>query len=523
MVHLGLEVNVTGGKNVRTLEILLEQTVPGDARPMELAAHAPVSVLVSAIVDELQLPQTDLLGNPLVYMLRYAPTGPMLPEDKSLFAVGIHPGTKLALDSYVVNGSVGTLLQKGQGTRQPAFYASDTMADYNAFPTLDVHTSGSMLAMPLRKKNRWSRRAFLLLGGVVLGAGTVGAGYAAYHSLLMGAGKTQLVKTTPAPLKTPAHLNVTPRPFTPPTSARAALVFMQHQQTVRAVAWSPDGKMLASGANDNLLLTWNLDGMVQGQQQQPGSVRAVAWSPDGLWLATGSANRVALFNVANGFAQQQVMDTHQQAVTTLAWSPQQPLRLLSGSDDMQAIVWTMPAFTQQTDFMRHTAPILSASWASDNQTVATSSQGGVIRVWNASSGQEVHGYYLDAQLPMRALAFAPTGSMLAVGGDDGLVRLWSELTCQQDQQGQFGNQCMDAPQRLAAHTGIARALAWSPDGHLLATGGDDGTLAIWYPAQSQTPLLRVHLDAPVLSLAWSPSGKQVATASGNNVTLWGLY
>jgi WD40 repeat protein len=525
MVHLSLEVKVFGGENVRTLEILIEQTVPGDSRPMELAAHAPVSALVPAIVDELQLPRTDLLGNPLVYVLRYGPAGPVLPDDKSLVAAGIHSGTKLALDSYVLDGSVATLMQKRQGSRQPAFYASDTLADSVAFPALDMHTSGSLRAVPRKKKKSWSRRAFLLLGGTALGAGAVGAAYAANHHLFsfLNIGQAQGAKTTPAPLATPPRVNATSGPFTPPASARPALVFTQHQQTVRSVAWSLDGKTLASGADDRLLMTWNMDGMVQGQQNLPGSVRATAWSPDDQWLTACSANHVALFSTTNGLSQQQLVDAHNKTITTLAWSPQQPLRLLTGSLDMQAIVWNIPGFTQQTDFMHHTAAILSACWASDGETVATSSQGGVVRVWNASTGQEVHGYYLDAQLPMRALAFAPTNNTLAVGGDDGLVRLWSGLTCQQQQQGGFGNQCMDTPQRLTAHTGIVRALAWSLDGRLLATGGDDGTLAIWYPTQSQAPLLRVQLNAPVLSLSWSPTGKQVATASGNNVTLWGLY
>ncbi|MGH2493542.1 MAG: hypothetical protein ACRDIV_02455 [Ktedonobacteraceae bacterium] len=543
---------------MRTLEILIEQAVPGDVRPMELAAYAPVSALLPAIVDELRLPRTDLLGNPLVYVLRYAPTGPILPNDKSLVAAGIHSGTKLALDSYVFDGSVAALkqtrqraqqptvsasmqnyqrahqtgydvsVQNFQGSRQPTFYASDTLADSAAFPALDMHTSGSLYAMPRKKEKHWSRRAFLLLGGAaVVGAGAVGVGYAANHHLLsfLNTSQTPPAKTAPAPLKTPTRVNATStaQPFAPPTTARKALVFTQHQQTVRSVAWSPNGKMLASGANDKLLLTWDLNGTVQGQQQQGGIVHTVAWSPDGLWLAAGSTNHVALFNVVNGLTQQQVLDGHNKTVTTLAWSSQQPLRLLSGSSDMHAIVWNIPAFTQQTDFTRHTAAILSSTWASDGQTVATSSEGGVIRVWNAGSGQEVHGYYLDAQLPMRALAFAPTGSLLAVGGDDGIVRLWSGLTCQQGQQSAFGNQCMDTPQRLHAHNGIIRALAWSLDGRLLATGGDDGTLAIWYPTQSQTPLLRVHLDGPVLSLAWSLDGKQVATASGNNVTLWNLH
>ena len=512
---------------MRTLEILIEQTVPGDVRPMELAASAPVCALVPAIVDELQLPRSDLLGNPLVYVLRYAPSGPMLPDDTSLLAAGIQPGTKLMLDSYVLDGSVATLMQgrQKQAPRQSAFYASDTLADSAAFPALDMHTSGSLRAVPNHKKNRRSRRAFLLLGGAVLGVGAAGAVYAANHHLFafLNAARTPAARTTPATTSTPPRVSVTSKAFAPPATASAALVFTQHRQTVRAVAWSPDGKTVASGASDMLLLTWNSNGMVQAQQHLPEAVRAVAWSPDGQWLAAGSANHVALFNAANGLAQQQVADAHNKTVTTLAWSPQQPLRLLSGSLDMRAIIWNIPGFTQQTDFMHHTAAILSGSWAADGQTVATSSEGGVIRVWNAGSGQEIHGYYLDAQLPMRALAFAPTGNTLAVGGDDGIVRLWSGLACQQQQQGGFGNQCMDTPQRLSAHNGIIRTLAWSLDGRLLATGGDDGTLAIWYPTQSQTPLLRVRLNAPVLSLAWPPDGRQVATASGNNVTLWNLH
>src|SRR5579859_465186 len=526
MVHLSLEVKVSWGENVRTLEVLIEQTVPGNVRPMELAAHAPVSALVPAIIDELQLPRSDLLGNPLVYVLRYTLSGPVLPDDTSLLAAGIQSGTKLMLDSYVLEGSAATLMQgrQKQVPRQPAFYASDTLADSAAFPALDMHTSGSLRAMPHRKKNRRSRRAFLLLGAAVLGAGAAGAVYAANHHLFsfLNAG-TQAAKLTPATTTTLPRASVTSKAFAPPTSANIALVFMQHQQTVRSVAWSPDGKTLASGASDMLLLTWNTGGIVQAQQRLPAAVRAVTWSPDGQWLAAGSANHVALFNPANGLTQQQVVDAHNKTVTTLAWSPQQPLRLLSGSLDMRAIIWNIPGFTQQTDFMRHTAAILSGSWASDGQTIATSSEGGVVRIWNASSGQELHGYYLDAQLPLRALAFAPSGNTLAVGGDDGIVRLWSGLACQQQQQGGFGNQCMDTPQRLTAHHGIIRTLAWSLDGRLLATGGDDGTLAIWYPTQSQAPLLRVQLNTPILSLAWSADGKQIATASGNNVTLWNLH
>jgi WD40 repeat protein len=131
-------------------------------------------------------------------------------------------------------------------------------------------------------------------------------------------------------------------------------------------------------------------------------------------------------------------------------------------------------------------------------------------------------FFLDAQVPMRALAFASSGSQLAVGGDDGVVRLWNGLICQQPGQGQFGGQCQDVPQRLHAHTKPVRAVEWSLDARFLATAGDDGMVALWYPAQSRTPLLTMRHQAPVLALAWSPNGRQVATAAGNTVTIWGL-
>src|ERR1700686_4104190 len=179
------------GRNVQTLEILIEQNAVGNVRLMEVAAHAPVSALMPAIVDELQLPRTDLFGKPLVYVLRHAPTGPVLPDDKSLASAGIGSGAKLALDSYVLDGSVATVMQNSQGSRQLSFYASQTLADSDAFLAQGMQTSGLMPVVQRKSKGRWSRRAFLLLGGAVLGAGTASLGYAAYRSFITGAGKTQ--------------------------------------------------------------------------------------------------------------------------------------------------------------------------------------------------------------------------------------------------------------------------------------------------------------------------------------------
>ena len=510
---------------MQTLEILLEENAYGAVRPMEVAADTPVFALLPAIVEELKLPRTDLFGNRLIYMLRYPAGGPILPEDRSLMAAGVVRGEKLALDSYVMEGSVAALLQAGQEHSQPSFYSSETIADAPYFPSLGKDTSAKFPAVgykQTRKKGRWTRRAFLVLGGAAFAAGSLSFGYAAYRKFMSDSPIISTRSTTHAPVK-PAQAQATANQLTIPTMAKRVLVFSQHQQTVRSVTWSPDGNMLASGANDAQLLTWDLGGTVHVHTQQAGAVRAVAWSPNGQQLVAGVANLVMFLNPQTGAAQAQPAQVHTAPVTALAWSTRQPLQVVSGGLDKKAVVWNAASSMPQTVFTQHTTAIEAASWAADGQTVGTSSLGGVVRVWNADNGQQTHGLFMDAQLPMRALSFVSSSELLAVGGDDGIVRLWNALTCQLQGQGGFGNQCMDMPQRLYAHTGAVRTLAWSPDGRFLATGGDDGILAIWHPARAHNSLLKVRHTAPVLAVGWSSNGKRVAVASGDTVTIWELY
>lgn len=502
---------------MQTLEILIEENAFGSVRPVEVVADATVAALVPALVKELQLPQKDLFGNQLIYMLRYAAGGVILPESKSLQAAGVKKGTRLALNSYVLNGSVAALANRGSGGMPATFYSDVTLADAGSFVLGANDAAMPLPAVRKQQQQGWTRRGFLALGGAVLVAGGAGLGLAVYHAMMQR--KYALMSNammTQTSLTHPRHA-----PFVP-QSATMLLAFMQHQETVRAVGWSPDGMLLASGSDDKQLLLWDTRGNVHMQLQQMGAVRALAWSPDGQQLATGAANIVTFLNPFTGVTLAQSGQSHTMAVTGLAWSPQQPRRLVSVGLDKLAIVWDGDTHMPQTTFRGHASAIESVSWAMDGQNVATSSHGGAIRVWSAVNGQEVHAFYLDGQIPMRALGFTSTGEQLAVGGDDGIVRIWNGLLCQRMGQGQFGKQCLDMPQRLHAHTRPIRALAWSPDARFLATAGGDGILAIWEPAQSQTPLLRVQQHAPVLALHWSPDGRRVATAAGNVVMIWGL-
>jgi WD40 repeat protein len=235
---------------------------------------------------------------------------------------------------------------------------------------------------------------------------------------------------------------------------------------------------------------------------------------------TGSGTRVTFFNVPTGAEIVHFAHRHLQTVTGLAWAARGPMSVVSGGADKRAIVWDTKNYELLTLFTLHTAPIEAVSWSADGQTVASSSDGGVVRVWNGASAQQVHGLYLDAAVPMRAAAFAPLSNRLAVGGDDGVVRLWDSLTCQV--QLDNGGRCADVPLRLRASQRIIRTLAWSPDGTLLAVGADDGVVTIWQPAQSQKSLFTLPQQATVYAISWSADGKRLAVATGNRVTLWSL-
>src|SRR2546426_8903397 len=98
MIHYGMKIEI-GEDNMQTLKVLIEENAFGALRLLEVAADAPVSAIVPALIEELNLPQTDLFGNRLVYVLRSASGGGILPADRSLAASGSPPNTKLALDS----------------------------------------------------------------------------------------------------------------------------------------------------------------------------------------------------------------------------------------------------------------------------------------------------------------------------------------------------------------------------------------------------------------------------------------
>ena len=372
------------------LRLLIKR--PGKANtciPVQVDDTDSIGNCISSLVNHLSLPRRDGFGEVLTYTLR--PFTDTQPLSNTLRFADAHllPDTRLMLELEAANAvtwPIGTISE------------SSSAHVNEAVPPI---TSVRQIV---------SRRTFVTTS-VLVGCAASG--------LFTG------ITTAFATRKHTLPITVTPSATPPPHMSgilQQTLLFSGHQQTVRAVNWSPDGTMLASGADDGLLLLWTPDGRVRQQISHPAGVTALAWSPAGQRLASGSGKSVRFFDGRTAVALSPARNVHTAQVTSLAWSKAAGHPLVSGSLDRRAIVWETRDYQPQAVFTRHTAAIDALSYQPGSTAIASASQGGVVRVWQVDTLAELHGFYQDAQLPMRAVAFVSMGNQLAVGGDDGQVQ-----------------------------------------------------------------------------------------------------
>jgi roadblock/LC7 domain-containing protein len=189
-------------------------------------------------------------------------------------------------------------------------------------------------------------------------------------------------------------------------------------------------------------------------------VNAVAFSPDGGLLATGSADQTArIWDIPSG--QERTRLAHGEGVAAVAFSPDGRL-LATGSADQTARIWDAASGQERTR-LSHDEGVLAVAFSPDGGLLATGSFDPTARIWDATSGQ------LRAELThggaVWAVAFSPDGRLLATGSADQTARIWDAASGQE--------------RARVTHDGLVAAVAFSPDGRLLATGSFDGTARTW--------------------------------------------
>lgn len=326
----------------------------------------------------------------------------------------------------------------------------------------------------------------------------------------------------------------------------ARLTLHGHGQTVWSVAFSPNGRWLATGSGDRTIKLWQ---PASGSQAatllgHSGSVHALAFSPDGKRLASGSRDFTVKLWDTESWNEVATLRGHTNAVRAVGFSPSGEFLVSAGED--KTIRWWSLATTQQIATLPsgftieqlgfapdgseiaacgadakvhfwdcatreelpavqlHQVHLLDLAYSTDGRILATSSYDGTIKLWDTAVRKELA--TLGRGAPVYRVTFASGDKFLAAASEDGLIRLWDVVH-------------HEILTTLRGHDANVRALAFSPQGDALASGDEAGIVKLWeIPAAPGRENALIH-QGMANALAFSPDGRTVATTDPKVDTL----
>jgi WD40 repeat protein len=279
---------------------------------------------------------------------------------------------------------------------------------------------------------------------------------------------------------------------------------------VHGVAWSADGRSLASGLADGGLEIRDVRTMRVRARAAAGAgrVNAVVFAPDDRSVAAACDDGSVRLHSLGGTAAPRTVAAHEKRVFCVAFSPQGD-RLATASEDRSVRLWDVSSGTALGPSLEHPRRVYAVAFAADGRSIATACEDRIVRLWSLATATEI-GRFTGHEGPVNWVTFSPDSSRIASASSDGTVRLWSPGGA-------------DDAVVLAGPSRQIWRVVFSPDGTRLAAASADGTVQIWDALTGRAcPVLRGHSDQ-VWGVAFAPDGRGLASGSWDGtLRLWGV-
>jgi WD40 repeat protein len=248
----------------------------------------------------------------------------------------------------------------------------------------------------------------------------------------------------------------------------AELATLQRQGT--RVVFSPDGKRIAAGGCERAFKIWDAEtgAEVLTLSGHEGLVGPVAFSQDGKIIASGGSGdkTIKVWNAASG-EQLMSLTGHEDEVISIAISPD-CRHIASGDYNSTIKVWDAANGDESITLRGHEGPVASVVFSPDGKRIISGSYDRTVKIWDAETGTELMTLHGHGDLVF-SVALSPDGERLVTGGQDGTAKMWDSRT---------GAELLT----LRADCGFS-SVAFSPDGKTIATGTGDGSILLWESAE----------------------------------------
>ncbi|MEN4398685.1 TIR domain-containing protein [Mycolicibacterium senegalense] len=274
-----------------------------------------------------------------------------------------------------------------------------------------------------------------------------------------------------------------------------------HTADVKGLAFSPDGKLIASTAADETIRFWDAktrNPIGEPMRGHQGIVVGVAFSPDGSRIVTGGADKtVRLWDVATRAEVGAPLRGHTADVVTVAFSPDGKL-VASGGFDKTLRLWHADSGLPAAIPLPGNEPAVSSvAFSPDGARIACAS-GITVQLWNLATRTPVGKPLEGHTAPINRVVYSRDGTRIASASDDKTIRIWDAHT--------------GAPvgEPLVGHENVVAGLDFDPAGKRIVSTAEDDTLRVWDVGGSR--VLAGH-DDEVTGIEFSPDGKRILSSS----------